>query len=134
VPLEAASRYIALPPAPEPTAPGPFAFARLAYVSGPLERAGYESITGEAVDRELDLAAGDGLDAAVEFVLHTGLVARAIEEANLKDPGPVTTSLRKALSAHARNQSVLLDSSSWLFTAKRPELRLALRHRGCRPR
>jgi hypothetical protein len=58
----------------------------------------------------------------------------AIEEANLKDLGRGTTSLRKALSAHARNQSLLLDSSNRLFAAQRPELRLALRHRGYRPR
>jgi hypothetical protein len=49
------------------------------------------------------LAAGSGLDAPVEFLLRTYLVARAIEEANLKDLGSLAASLREALSAHARN-------------------------------
>lgn len=125
VPLEAAALHVAPPPAAEPTAPGPFAFADREYVSGLLERAGYEAIVSEALDLELDLAAGRGLDSAVEFVLGTGLVARSVEQANLRDLGPLTASLRRALSAHARNQNVLLASSSWIFTAARPGSRTA---------
>jgi hypothetical protein len=90
-----------------------------------LERAGYESIACEPVDRELDLAAGGGVDAAIEFVLGTGPVARAIAEANLRDLGPIAASLRRALSAHARNQRVPLGSSSWIVTADRPRVRSA---------
>jgi hypothetical protein len=118
VPLEAAASHVAPPPAAEPTAPGPFAFAQRAYVSGLLEAAGYEAISCEAIDLELDLAAGRGLDAAVQFVLRTGLVARAVEQAGLRDLGPLTESLRGALSAHVRNHSVPLGSASWIFTAQ----------------
>ena len=34
VPYEAGARHVTLPPAPEPSAPGPFAFAELEYVRG----------------------------------------------------------------------------------------------------
>jgi SAM-dependent methyltransferase len=119
VPLEAASRHLELPPAPEATAPGPFAFARREYVAELLDHAGFVSIASEPVNLELDLAAGRGLEAAVDFTLATGPVARAVEQANLRELGPITSSLRRALSAYARNQNVRLAASSWLFTAER---------------
>ncbi len=63
VPLAAAAKH--LPPAgppPDPTAPGPFAFADATRVEGLLAAAGFEAVAHESLERELLVGGGRSLD------------------------------------------------------------------------
>jgi SAM-dependent methyltransferase len=120
VPLREAAKHA--PPLPEtsPEAPGPFAFANDARVRRILGDAGFLDIVLRPQDLELDIAVGQGLDAAVKAAMTIGPTSRILDGQSEAVRAAATADIRKALAAHARGDSVPLGAAIWMVTATNP--------------
>jgi ubiquinone/menaquinone biosynthesis C-methylase UbiE len=117
-PLQAVYKHAPRLPQLGPEDPGPFSFASQARVQRILGEAGFSGVVMEPCDLALDVAVGRGLDAAVEGALEIGPAARALAEQPPEVVAAATHSIREALAAYARGQTVPLPASIWIVTAK----------------
>src|SRR5580692_4431239 len=117
-PLQAVYKHAPRLPQLGPEDPGPFSFASEARVQRILSEAGFSGVAMEPCDLVLDIAVGRGLDAAVEGALEIGPAARALAEQPPEVVAAATRSIREALAAYARGQTVPLPASIWIVTAK----------------
>jgi SAM-dependent methyltransferase len=117
-PLQAAYKHVPKLPEVGPEDPGPFSFASEARVHHILGEAGFSDIAMEACDLALDVAIGNGLDAAVESALQIGPTSRALEGQPADIVAAVRTSIREAFAPFAKGQSVVLPASIWIVTAQ----------------
>src|SRR4029453_7613843 len=108
VPLQEAYKYVARLPEVAPDDPGPFAFASEGRVQHILKGAGFTGIAMEPVDLTVDLAAGRGLEAAVNGALAIGRVSRALEGQAPEQIAVVANSIRAALAARRQGETVPL--------------------------
>lgn len=120
VPLQAAYCHVPRMPEISPEAPGPFAFAREARVRAILEQAGFSSIALQPFDLEIDLAAGRGLEAAVESALGIGPASRAIDGQPPEAAAAATAEIRKTLAAVQVGETIPLPAAVWLVSARTP--------------
>lgn len=112
-PLEAALPLLPPQPAPDPLAPGPFAFADGARVRAILEAAGFDGI---ALDRHDQPIGGASLADTLELTLKIGPLGAILREA--PDLAPrVTAAVEAALARHATNGQVWLPGSVWIVSA-----------------
>jgi ubiquinone/menaquinone biosynthesis C-methylase UbiE len=118
LPLQEAYKHVPRLPEVGPEEPGPFAFAREERVRRILEEAGFASIALEPVDVTLDIAAGRGLDAAVSAAMMIGPVSRALEGQPPEACEAVARSIRAALAAVQKGDTVPLGASVWIVTAQ----------------
>jgi ubiquinone/menaquinone biosynthesis C-methylase UbiE len=119
VPLQEAYKHVPRLPEVSPEEPGPFSFAKEDRVMRILKEAGYAGIALEPVDLTLDLAAGRGLDAAVNGALSIGPVSRALEGQTPEQIAAVASSIRTVLAALQKGDAVPLGASVWIATAVR---------------
>jgi SAM-dependent methyltransferase len=118
-PLQAVYKHVPKLPQPGPDDPGPFSFASEARVNRVLGEAGFSGIKMERCDLSLDIAVGKGLDAAVESALEIGPASRALAEQPDDVRAAARKSMREALAAFAKGQTVPLPASIWIVTASR---------------
>ena len=119
VPMAAALQHIPPPPIPAPGAPGPFAFADPDRVRGILTTAGFRDVALEPVRMTLSVGGGNDLDATVDFILRMGPTARLLRDADDPELLPlVSASVREALTPYQTDKGVMMDSASWIVTAK----------------
>ena len=85
-----------------------------------LTDAGLRRIRLERCDVGLDLAAGGGLDSAVQTALAVGPAGRAIAGQSPDATEAAIVAVRKALARYVRGQSVSVPSSFWIATAVDP--------------
>jgi SAM-dependent methyltransferase len=105
-------------PKPSPEAPGPFAFGDADRLIRILAGAGFASPRLDRLDLALDLAAGGGLEAAVEQVTNIGAASRALQEQPDDIRAAARASVRKALAAYVEGDGVRLPASVWLVSAR----------------
>ena len=108
-------------PAPDPDAPGPFAFGRKERVEAILAEAGWQDIAFEAID--YPMLAGEGTDAvedALCYFLRIGPAARAIAALEGEQRGAALGNLREMLERHHEGGRVALPSACWIVTARAP--------------
>ena len=117
-PLQAVYRHAPKLPQPGPDDPGPFSFASEARVHRILGRAGFTRIAMEPCHLVLDVAIGRGLDAAVQGALEIGPASRALQDQPADVRAAAAGSIREALVPFAKGQTVPLDASIWLVTAR----------------
>ena len=117
-PLQAVYRHVPKMPQPGPEDPGPFAFASEDRVRRVLGAAGFTGIAMEPCNLALDVAVGQGLDAAVQGALEIGPAARALTDQPPEVVAAAAQSIREALTPHVKGQTVLLDAAIWIVTAK----------------
>jgi len=117
VPLQAAYKHAPKLPQLGPEDPGPFSFASAERVGRILGEAGFHNVAAEPCNLSLDIAAGRGLEAAVQGALQIGPAARALAEQPPAVIAAATNSIREALEPFVRDQSVLLPASIWIVTA-----------------
>lgn len=118
LPLQEAYRHVPRLPEVGPEDPGPFAFASKDRVHRILSKAGFSSVALEPIDLALDLAAGGGLDAAVESALGIGPANRALEGQPPDLQEAAARSIRAALAPLQKNGSVPLPAAIWIVTAR----------------
>lgn len=101
--------------------PGPFSMANTEVVSKQLEIAGFEAIDFERIDGPVTV--GADIDDAVRFQLNLGpageVFREAGEEAEQKRE-PIEAALREAFAPYLESEGVVMPSSSWTITARRP--------------
>lgn len=108
-----------LPPpevAPDPRAPGPFAFADAAYLEGILSTAGFKGIEIEPVEAQVHV--GDDLDDAIESQSRIGPVSRAIKELEGEKREQALVAVREALAPHVTPDGLDLGAACWLVSAR----------------
>jgi ubiquinone/menaquinone biosynthesis C-methylase UbiE len=114
-----------LPPVGEDAAtcgPGPFSMSDTEVVTKQLQIAGYSDIKFERIDAEVFV--GRDLDEAVAFQLAigpAGEVYRAAGEIAERQHDVVAAALKKELAHFLRPTGVVMDSSSWMVTARNPK-------------
>ena len=118
VPLQAVYQHVPKMPQVGPEDPGPFSFASEARVHRILKAAGFSDVAMEPCDLALDVAVGGGLDAAVRSALAIGPAARALADQPPDVIAAATQSIREALAACVKGQTVPLDGAIWIVTAK----------------
>jgi SAM-dependent methyltransferase len=117
-PLQAVYKHVPKLPPQGPEDPGPFAFASEARVHRILGEAGFTGIAMEPCNLALDVAIGRGLDAAVQGALEIGPASRALEGHPEDVRAAATNSIREALTAFAKGETVPLPASIWIVTAR----------------
>jgi hypothetical protein len=117
VPLHAAYQHVPRLPKPGPEDPGPFAFADPARVTRVLTEAGWAPPTLTRLDIMLDIAAGGGLDGAVDQAMQIGAASRALREAPEDVQPAAIAAIRDALAPYAHGAHVRLGGAIWLVEA-----------------
>jgi SAM-dependent methyltransferase len=117
-PLQAVYKHVPKLPPQGPEDPGPFSFASEARVQRILGEAGFTGIAMEPHHLALDVANGRGLDAAVQSALEIGPASRALEGQPPELRAAATNSIREALAAFAKGETVPLPASIWIVTAR----------------
>ncbi len=118
--LKAACKHVPRLPEVGPEGPGPFSFADEARVRRILGSAGFENITLTPGDLELDIAAGQGFDAALAASQQIGAASRALEGQPEALRAAAVAEIRAALAPHQRGMSVPLGAAIWIVEAVNP--------------
>ncbi len=115
---ELIARHVALPP-PDPTAPGPFAFADQARTRSILETAGFTQVVFTPW-RGAQLLGGPGQTAetAAAFAMQALFVGDAVANQPETVRQAVLQELTALLRQHQTPQGVALDAMAWLVTAR----------------
>jgi ubiquinone/menaquinone biosynthesis C-methylase UbiE len=101
--------------------PGPFSMSEPEVVSKQLEIAGFEAIEFERCDGPV--VVGDSPENAMQFQLALGPAGEVFREAGEEAErrrGEIEEALRKVLAPYEDNGHIIMPSSSWTITAKRP--------------
>lgn len=102
--------------------PGPFSMANPEVVSQQLEIAGFENIAFERNDGPVEV--GDSVENAMRFQLALGpageVFREAGEEAERQRP-QIEEALRQALAPFEQEGKIVMGSSSWTITARKPQ-------------
>jgi SAM-dependent methyltransferase len=118
LPLAAARSVIEVLPDPPAThAPGPFAFADPRHIRRVLSNAGYQRIELSSFRTPMVISE-EGLDAAIDFALHIGPVARIFAEQSDAIADAIRQRLRSALAPVATAKTVTLEGAVWLVSAR----------------
>lgn len=108
-------------PAPDPDAPGPFAFGRRERVEAILAEAGWQDIGFEAIDYGMVVGRGDdAVEDALSYFLRIGPAARAVAATDDARRGEVIDRLRAVVERHHMDGQVALPASCWIVTARAP--------------
>ena len=116
VPFMAARDLLPEQAPPDPTAPGPFAFADPERVKNILQQAGYKNIRIEKLDSAMRM--GANVDAAVEMSLRAGPLARALGEIDddaLKEK--IRARVKDAIAKYQMDDGVSAPAACWLVEA-----------------
>jgi SAM-dependent methyltransferase len=119
-PLQAVYDHVPKLPGLRPRAPDDFAFASHEWVEQVLGEAGLRRIRLERCDLALDLAAGEGLDGAVQTALAFGPASRAVAGQSADAVEAATMAVRKVLARYAKGPAVMVPAAVWIVTAVDP--------------
>jgi len=122
-PLAAVARHLStLPPAPEPGAPGPFAFAEPARVRGILDAGGFEEVNVDALEGALSLGGAATAEEAARFVVEVGPAGTALREAGTDAVlrARVVAEAARVLEPFVGKNGVEVPYAAWLATARAP--------------
>jgi ubiquinone/menaquinone biosynthesis C-methylase UbiE len=117
-PLQAVYKHVPKLPQQDPEDPGPFAFASEERVNRILDEAGFKAVAMERCDLSLDVAVGQGLEAAVRSALEIGPSSRALEGQPPELREAAKASIRDMLAPFVQGDSVRLSGSIWIVTAR----------------
>jgi ubiquinone/menaquinone biosynthesis C-methylase UbiE len=113
-----------LPPPGEDAAscgPGPFSMANSEVVAAQLKAAGFVDIGFERIDGPVMV--GSSVEQALQFQLALGPAGEVFrvagEEAERRRP-EIERALREAIAPYEQNGNIVMQSSSWTITARKP--------------
>ncbi len=116
VPLAAAQPHLPLQPEADPEAPGPLAFADPNRVRRILEEAGFTGVEFHRHDTMMKLGGPNDLEAALDFVMRVGPLARALADADARATAAATVAIRDALREHETAEGVALRAGVWFVS------------------
>jgi SAM-dependent methyltransferase len=114
-PLGAVAKHIELPFGPDPTAPGPFAFADPDRVRNLLDAAGFRDIQVEGYEKAVDM--GATMDDAVGFVLGLNPLTASLRANDPELADKVFADVADSLRAYETDRGVETPSATWIVTA-----------------
>lgn len=117
VPMDAVKPHLPPRPAGRPNAPGMFAFADPDYVTEVLTSAGWSRPRFEALDCDLDIAAGRGIEEAVIQSTQIGAVNSWLRNQPDEVRSASITSIHEALTPYMDGDSVRLSAAMWLVSS-----------------
>ena len=120
VPLREALKHAPPLPATGPEDPGPFSFADEARVRRILGAAGFAEVRVTPHELVLDVALGEGLDAAVAAAISVGPTSRMLLDQSEAVRAAAAADIRAALAPHARGEAVPLKAAVWIIMARNP--------------
>jgi SAM-dependent methyltransferase len=115
IPVEAASRHVALPQPGDPSAPGPFAFADPDRVRPTLSRSGFGEI---AMDRLTEKVGGGTLEETAGMMLRLGPLDSVLDDIDTNTRGAILADVRTGLAGFESEGRVWVEAVSWLVTAR----------------
>ncbi len=101
--------------------PGPFSMSEEEVVRKQLEIAGYDDVTFERIDAPLMV--GRTADEAVAFQLALGPAGEIYREAGElaeQQHDKIVAALKSELARYETDEGIVLDSSSWMISARNP--------------
>ncbi|WP_159593887.1 class I SAM-dependent methyltransferase [Chelativorans xinjiangense] len=122
IPKEVVLRY--LPPPGEDArtcGPGPFSMADTNVVTKQLEIAGYTDIAFERIDA--DVLVGRDAEEAIAFQMElgpAGEICREAGEETERHRDEIIAALKAALAPFQKPNGIMMQSSSWMVTARNP--------------
>ena len=116
LPLMAALAHLPPLEPTDPTAPGPFAFADPDRVRGILDAAGFADVALTPNEMKMGSAS---LETALELAQRVGPLGRMLRE-NPDRCDAAMAAVRTALAPHDGPDGVMLDSATWIVTARSP--------------
>jgi SAM-dependent methyltransferase len=106
--------------APEPYAPGPFAFADRDHVRAILNDGGWEQVAFEPFNFAMIAGAGeDPVADAIDYFQRIGPAAAARREMDEPARDETLAGIRELAQAHCRDGVVALRAAAWLVSARR---------------
>jgi SAM-dependent methyltransferase len=114
VPLQAALPFIPPVTPPDPTAPGPFAFADADRVRAILIKAEFPSVTVNPLD--VPIGGGD-IEETLKVTLRVGPLGAALRE-HPELAEVVADAVRKTLSAYVTPNGVMMPAATWIVQAR----------------
>ncbi len=102
--------------------PGPFSMANPEVVGKQLEIAGFEDVAFERIDGPVTV--GDSVEEAMRFQLALGPAGEVFREAGdeaERRREEIEQALRDVLAPYEQDGRIVMGSSSWTVTARRPE-------------
>jgi SAM-dependent methyltransferase len=116
-PLAAARPFLPEQPAPDPFAPGPFAFADPQRVLSILSDVGLHDVETRKYDGVMPM--GRDLDVTAEQTLQIGPLSRAVGEADAATRAKIIDAARAALAAFANDEGEITPPTAcWLVSAR----------------
>jgi SAM-dependent methyltransferase len=101
----------------DPHGPGPFTFADASRLYRILRDAGFPRVQIQAYEPQLNVAGGQTLDAAVEFVMEFVPMRRALSRATPAEREAVHEAIRGAIGPYERAGAVVMPSAAWIVNA-----------------
>ena len=101
-------------PPPEPDAPGPFSLGRKGRIEFLLGKAGFKSISIEAMDASLTMGA---LADAVDYFMRMGPAAAVIADASAAQKTAARAVLTDVLKRYDTDRGVITNAAAWIVTA-----------------
>jgi SAM-dependent methyltransferase len=117
VPGGAAQPFLPQPEtAPDPRAPGPFAFADPDYVQDILSRAGFANVAIEPCTADMRL--GGDVEEAVAFLLRNGPMSRVLAELEEAARNKALDADRETMTPYATGAGIVLSGACWIASAE----------------
>ena len=113
-PLDAALQFIPPMAPPDPTLPGPFAFADVNRVRAILSEAGFGSVAINSFDTRIG---GGDVEQALALALKVGPLGAAVRE-HPEYADRVSVAVRDALTQFATPNGVLMPAAVWIVLAR----------------
>jgi len=117
VPVQAALQHLPTPEAPDPHAPGPFAFADPDRLRGILQAAGFADIGIEPSSHEIVFGEADTLEASVRQMAEIGPVGRLVAGQDDDTLAKVFSSIEEALAPFFHDGALRMPGAIWFVTA-----------------
>jgi SAM-dependent methyltransferase len=111
----AAGRQLPVPPVGAPT---PFGLADQDHVRGVLDKAGFGEVGFESIDEPIEF--GTDFEDAWGFIQGVGIVEGLTQDLDEPTKADALAKLRVAVDEHETDEGVLMGTSAWLITARRP--------------
>ena len=117
IPAAALKPFSADEPAPDPRAPGPFAFADQDYLRETLEAAGFNNVEISSLKKTLHL--GASVEEAMQFQSQIGPLSGLLAELDEETGRKATEAVIEALKPHQSSDGLKLGAATWLVSASK---------------
>ncbi len=114
------AQLLRVPPAPDPRAPGPFAFADPAHVEAVLEGAGWQAISLDPVDFAYVAGMGeDPVEEALGFFNRIGPAAAVLRTLEGEERAEAVARIKGWIEEYRSGNLVAFGAAAWLVSARK---------------